>query len=165
MITSHELFAFMSPDLAKEILNYALNSDKVLYRAISNEVAQTRKLRPVFFERKPRQDRDRDILATLARPSMEATASNLLRTWLLKAEKPMLVDFLNTIGIPNKEGVVEDLPEKLEDGKLEEAIQIVLGKYPKEKVIVYLHTFYLMNEPHWVNLEERLNKDERLQLG
>ena len=54
MLTCHELFCFMSPALAGEILSYSFESDKQLYRATLHAVAEARKVRPVFLERQPR---------------------------------------------------------------------------------------------------------------
>ena len=54
MLTSHELLGFMSPGLALEILTYASEADKPLYRATLNAVAEARRLRPVFLEREAR---------------------------------------------------------------------------------------------------------------
>jgi len=45
MLTSHELLGFMSPNLATEILAYAFESDKPLYKATLQAVAEARKLR------------------------------------------------------------------------------------------------------------------------
>ena len=84
MLTSHELLSFMSPALALEILTYASEADKPLYRATMNAVAEARKLRPVFLEREPRPKRHSMMLATLARPTMELYTGNLIRNWLLK---------------------------------------------------------------------------------
>jgi hypothetical protein len=165
MLTSHELYGFMSPNLALEILNYAFESDKPLYRAILQAVAEARKVRPVFLERQPRTDRHNQMLSTLARPSLEMVTGNLIRAWLVKKHKDMLVDFLNALGIQHNEGVVEDLPESMDDAKLRPAIDTLLAKYPREPVAVYLHAFNDMNEANWPNLKTMLESDQRLQLG
>jgi len=62
-------------------------------------------------------------------------------------------------------GVVEDLPEKVEDKDLHDAVELLLGKYPPEVVGVYLHAFYDMNEANWPNLQKLLDEDVRLMLG
>jgi hypothetical protein len=165
MLTSHELLGFMSPALAREILAYAFESDKPLYRAVLSAVAEARKLRPVFLERHPRAQRDTTILATLARPALEAVTANLIRTWLLKKYNNMLVDFLDALGIAHKEGVVEELPATMDDAKLRSGIDVLLGKYPPEVVAVYLNAFNDMNEVEWETLKELLKSDKRLQLG
>src|SRR5213075_1442333 len=113
---------FMSPALAQEILAYAYETDKPLYRATLQAVAEARKVRPVFLERQPRTERHTQMLSTLARPSLEMITANLIRAWLVKKHKNMLVDFLNALGIQHNEGVVEDLPESMPDEKLRPAI-------------------------------------------
>src|SRR5215475_1275313 len=141
MLTSHELLGFMSPSLALEILTYAQESDKQLYRAALNAVAEARKVRGVFLERQPRTQRHATMLATLSRPALDLFTGNLIRTWLLKKHNAMLVDFLNALGIAHKEGVVEDLPSEMADEKLKGAVEALLAKYPPETVAVYLHAF------------------------
>ena len=165
MLTSHELIGFMSPNLAQEIVTYAYESDKPLYRATMAAVAEARKVRPVFMERQPRTQRHATMLATLARPALEMATANLIRTWLLKKYKGMLVDFLDALGIAHKEGVVDDLPASMEDAKLRAAVDVLVAKYPPEVVAVYLNAFNDMNEVEWPNLKTMLEGDARLQLG
>ena len=165
MLTSHELLGFMSPSLALEILTYAHESDKQLYRATLTAVAEARKVRAVFLERQPRIQRHATMLATLSRPTLDLFTGNLIRTWLLKKHNAMLVDFLEALGISHKEGVVEDLPSEMDDTKLKGAVEALLTKYPPETVAVYLHAFNDMNEVNWPNLKTMLDSDSRLQLG
>lgn len=165
MLTSHELLGFMSPSLATEILTYAFESEKATYRATLSAVAEARHVRPVFLERQPKTQRHATMLATLTRPALEAVTGNLIRTWLVKKYKGMLVDFLNALGIENSEGVVEDLPPNIDDQKLRTAVDTLLAKYPAETVAVYLHAFNDMNQANWPNLKTMLESDGRLQLG
>jgi hypothetical protein len=165
MLTSHELFGFMSPILAGEIITFTFESDKPTYRATLNAVAEARHLRPVFLERQPKTQRHAAMIATLARPALDLVAGSLIRAWLLKKHKAMLVDFLNALGIKNEEGVVENLPESMDDVKLKSAIETLLAKYPPEAVAVYLNAFNEMNEANWANLKSILESDPRLQLG
>jgi hypothetical protein len=165
MLTSHELIGFMSPTLAMDILMYTFESEKPTYRATLNAVAEARHLRPVFLERQPKAQRHTTMLATLTRPALEPVAGNLIRTWLLKKHKSMLVDFLNALGIQNNDGVVDDLPKSMDDAKLRAAVDTLLAKYPPEAVAVYLNAFNDMNEANWSNLKSLLEGDPRLQLG
>jgi hypothetical protein len=165
MLKSHELIGFMPPALAADILTFAFQGDKPTYKATLAAVAQARKLRPVYLERQPRAQRDGVILATLTRPSLDAAAGALLRTWLLKKHKAMLVDFLNALGLPHEDGVVENLPPTIEDAKLKAAVDGLLAKYPAEVVIVYLNAFNDMNEVSWPNLSAMLKTDTRLQFA
>lgn len=165
MLTSHELFGFMSPTLANDIIIFTFENEKPTYRATLNAVAESRHVRPIFLERQPKPQRHATMVSSLAKPSLELAAGNLIRTWLLKKYKSMLVDFLNALEIKNEDGVVEDLPKSMDDGKLKAAVDGLLAKYPPEAVAVYLNAFNDMNEANWGNLKSMLESDPRLQLG
>ena len=165
MLTSHELFGFMSPALSGEILSFAFETDKPTYRATLTAVADARKVRPVFLERQPRDQRHATMLSVLTRPAMELAASNLIRNWLVKKQNAMLVQYLDSLGVTHKEGVVDDLPKTMDDEKLKAAVEGLLGKFPHEAVAVYLLAFNDMNEANWPNLKTLLETDPRLQLG
>ena len=72
MLTSHELFGFMSPGLADDILNFTHESDKPVYKGAVSAVAQARHVRPVFLERQPRAQRQAAMIVTLSRPGLDA---------------------------------------------------------------------------------------------
>jgi len=165
MLASHELLGFMSPALANDILVFTFESDKPAYKATVAAVAQAKHVRPVFLERQPREARHAAMLSALTRPNLDAAAAALLRAWLVKKHKAMLVDFLNALEIKNDEGVVEDLPATMDDAKLKAAVELLLGKYPHEVAAVYLNAFNDMNAAGWPNLKTLLETDARLQLG
>jgi len=162
---SHQIFAAMPSALAADVLEFAFSADKKLYRAALEAVAQARKLRPVFLERQPRTERDASILTFLARPSMDVVSDNLLRAWLLKKHTAVLTDFLDALKIQHDKGVVEDLPQSIDDAKLQSAIDTLLQKHQPELAAVYLHAFTDMNDARWPNLEARLRDDPRLALN
>ena len=155
----------MSPVLANDIVTFVHESDKATYKATLAAVAQARHVRPVFLERQPRPQCHAAVIATLARPALDAAAGGLIRVWLLKKQKALLVDFLNALGLKHEDGVVEDLPEIVEDEKLKSAVATLLAKHPPEVVAVYLNAFNEMNEANWANLKTILESDKRLQLG
>jgi hypothetical protein len=165
MLTAHELFGFMSPALAHEILQCAYENDKETYRVAVNSVAEARKLRPAFYERRPKVERHKDMVAMLSKPRLDMVAATLIRAWLMTKHVAMLAGFLDSLGIPHKEGVVEDLPETMEDEKLRAAIDALLARHSPEEVAVYLNAFYSMNEVAWPNLKALLEEDSRLQIG
>jgi hypothetical protein len=163
MMTSHELLAFMPPEMAAQILEHAYAEDKPLYRATLAAVAEARRVRPVFLERQPRVERHKLMLTVLTKPHLEPGASNLVRGWLLKKHTAMLGDFLDSLGLAHKDGVVEQLPDKMDDDKLKAAVDALLAKHQREAVAVYLHAFNTMNETSWPNLNTLLDTDPRLQ--
>jgi hypothetical protein len=165
MLTSHELFGFMPAELAQRILSETHANDRETYRATLNAVAQNRKVRPVFLERQARPDRHKQMVSTLARPTMDAAAGTLLRAWLLKNQQALLVDWLDALGLSHQEGVVESLPDTIEEAKIKAGIDAVLAKHPRDVVSVYLQAFNSMNQTKWTALDDALRSDERLQLA
>jgi hypothetical protein len=165
MLNSHELIGFMSPALAGEILSFIFETDKPLYRSTLTAVAEVRKVRPVFLERQPRAQRHASMIASLSRPALEVPAANIVRLWLVKKQNAMLVQFLDALSIPHKDGVVDDLPPSADDEKLRAAVEGLLAKFPHEAVAVYLLAFNDMNEANWPNLKTMLETDPRLQIG
>jgi hypothetical protein len=165
MFKAYELFGFMSPSLASEIVEQTFASNKELYRATLAAVAEARKVRPAFLNRKPRVQRHQDMVDMLSRPRMNLAAGGLIRGWLMEHEVEMLKAFLDALEIAHKEGAVEDLPASIPDDKLKSAIDRVLESHPPEKVTIYLHAFDEMNEVEWPNLKAILENDSRLQLG
>lgn len=163
-MTSHELFAAMPAALANEIIDFNLTADKRIYRAALDAVAQSRRLRAVFMERMPREERHAMMLASLVKPQMNLAADGLIRNWLLKKHSGLLVDFLEALGIPHEKGVVESLPKQVPDEKLKSAVETLLGKHPAAAVSVYLHAFNSMNDETWANLDVLLQGDSRLHL-
>ena len=163
-MTSHELLAAMSPNLAAQVLEDTFVEDKPLYKATLQAVAQVRKCRPVFLERQPRTERHASMVATLSRPAQKLVADNLLRSWLLKKQNALLVDFLDALQLKHEKGVVENVPATIDDALLRGAVETLLGKHPHEAVAVYLHAFSGMEGVQWPNLDELLLTDMRLKL-
>jgi hypothetical protein len=163
LMTSHALFGVMPRSVAEDILEFAHAEDKPLYRAAIEAVAKVRKLRPVFLERQPRNERVECMVGSLSRPGLEMAADGLIRSWLLKKHATVLVDFMDGLGIQHEKGVVNELPKEVEDVKLRNAIEGLLAKHPADVVALYLHAFNGMNGENWANLETALKSDSRLQ--
>ncbi len=164
MLKCHEILAFMPQDLAQEILDHAYNTDKGNYRLALKAVADARRVRPVFLQQKPRVERHKDMLTVLCRPQLEPVTGQLLSSWLINTQGPMLTDFMDALGIAHERGVIADCPTTVDDTKLTAAIDLLLGRYPQPKVAVYLNSFYVTCDVQWPKLAECLERDPRLQL-
>ena len=164
---SHQIFAQMSSALAVEILTYLQKEDTAVFKSVVQGLAQQRKLRPVFVERKPPAERYPWLQAALGRKVSDTFAAHLLQAWLLGAQKPLLCDFLDSLGIAHDaDGTVEKLPDSPPPEKLKEVITQLVEKYPAETVAVYLHAFHDMDSTvEWPPLGEVLEEDERMKLG
>ena len=163
MLTFHELIGFMSPKMANQILEDTQANNREVYRALVAAMAEAQKMRPVFIGRQPKERRHKNFVQMLSRTGAEEHAGNLIRGWLFKEHKDVLTDFLGKLGIEHEEGMVDELPDSIDDAKLNEAVDLLLEKHDQELVAVYLTAFNASNENRWDNLDTLLADDERLQ--
>ncbi|MDP6795938.1 MAG: hypothetical protein QF721_00660 [Verrucomicrobiota bacterium] len=163
MLTFHELIGFMSPKMANQILEDTQANNREVYRALVAAMAEAQKMRPVFIGRQPKERRHKNFVQMLSRVGAEEHAGNLIRGWLFKEHKDVLTDFLGKLGIEHEDGMVDELPDSIDDTALNEAVSLLLEKYDRELVAVYLTAFNASNENRWENLDTLLAEDERLQ--
>jgi hypothetical protein len=163
MLSFHELIGFMSPKMANRILEDTQANNREVYRALVASMAQAQKMRPVFIGRQPKERRHKSFVQMLSRAGSEEHAGNLIRGWLFKEHKDVLTGFLGKLGIKHEEGMVDDLPESISDDALNAAVDLLIEKYERELVAVYLTAFNASNENRWGNLDALLAEDERLQ--
>lgn len=164
---SHELFEKMSPARATQIFAFLQKEQQPVYKAAIQGLANQRNLRPVFIERKPPNERFPWLQAALSRKVSDALAAHLLQAWLLGANKQMLCDFLDSLGIAHDDdGTVEQIPSSPTKETIAAAVDQLLTKYPAESVAIYLNAFRDMDSAaSWPPLTELLHEDERLRLG
>ena len=164
---SHEIFRRMSPALAVQIFTFLQAEQKSVYKLAIQGLANQRNLRGVFIERKPVAERHVWMREALGRGVSDVLAGHILQGWLLGANKRMLCEFLDALGIKHAEdGTVDELPPEPPKEKVLSAVEQLLGKYPAEKVAVYLCAFQDMDSTlSWPVLNEIISSDNRLVLG
>lgn len=156
----------MPMSTAAQLLGFLFEKEKPLYKATIDSLAKQRKLRPVFIEKKPREERFAWLKDTLGKKANDAIAAHLLQIWLVGAHKQVLCDFLDALNIAHDEnGTIDNLPAAPPKEDLSRAIATLLEKHDAGVVKVYLHAFQALDENGWSTLEELLKEDERLQLS
>ena len=161
----HEIFARMPPDVSGQLFSFLQEKEKPLYKATIETLTKARKLRPIFIERRPRDERSAWLHANLSKPLHDAVAAHLLQIWLVGAHASLLCDFLDALGIAHDEnGTVEALPSSPPKPELAKAIEGLIAKHDPGVVAVYLHAFQAMDEKGWEPLAELLAEDARLKL-
>jgi hypothetical protein len=161
----YEVFGKLSPELANEIFAYLLEFEKPVYKAMVQNIASRRKLRSIFIERKPKQERHLWLQQALSLKSADDLTMQLLQIWLLGAQREMICEFLDSLGIEHDgRGVVDNLPAAPSRDRLNETITKLLEKRSPEVVALYLHAFQAMDETGWSILDEALATDSRISL-
>src|SRR5258708_8795565 len=107
---SYEIFRECPAEVVNEIFVYLHEHEKGVYRAIIQNIATQRKLRPVFIERKPKTERHEWLRQALSRKPADDVAAQTLQIWLLGAQKDFICQFLEALQIAhNVKGFVYQL--------------------------------------------------------
>ena len=161
-----QLFQAISPDLGRSIFQHLRDEQKDVYKSVLASLAQEKKLRAVFVQRKPLAQQIEWMLNTCKLKLADSIAEHTLQIWLLKDQKDLLIEFLTSLGIEHDEdGTVEDLPEEIDAKKLKSTVTKLLKTHPAETLTLYLHMFQLQQTGGWDSLTELLESDDRLFLG
>jgi len=98
-------------------------------------------------------DRKAKHLASL--PSVPDTiAARALIGYHLAEQRPMMGEFLDALGIPHEEGLIQDEAPKPDPGKMKAAVESLAGKFPPEDVSLYLNTLVCQDPETWNGLTE-----------
>lgn len=166
MLKPNEIFARMPSETSAKLFSFLTEKEKPLCKATIESLAKQRKLRPIFVERKPRNERNAWFKEALARKASEGIAAHLLQIWLVGEHKQILCDFLDALNIQHDEnGTIEEMPPCPPREDLQRAVQTLLEKHDPGVVCVYLHAFQALDENGWPALEALLSEDERLRLA
>lgn len=158
---AHELFATYSPGEAGEVFTWLHENDKAAYKTTVGMLATRRKLRPVFVERKPRDERHAWMREALSRPSNGDLATEILQAWIMGAQERLVCDFLDALKVPHDgKGMLETLPAEPAD--VAPAVEALFAKYPAVAVRTYLNLFCSMDMTEWPGLRALVQTDPRL---
>ncbi|MCB1086081.1 MAG: hypothetical protein KDM63_03475 [Verrucomicrobiae bacterium] len=163
---AHQIFQHCSPAFSRGIFHYLRTEQKEVYRTALATLATGRKLRPIFVQRKSPEQQYEWLQKTVQIKGSDGVCEHLLQLWLLKAQRNLLVKFLDGVGIEHDgEGAADDLPDEIDAKKLEKTVKALLADYDPELVAIYLHTFQLQKANGWDAIRELLEKEPKLQLG
>lgn len=161
---AHEIFQAMSGDHAVSIFQYLRDEQREVYAASLGTLAGNRKLRPVFIQRKPVPSQIEWLVKNIKLRGSETIAEQVIQLWLMKAQKPLLVDFLDGMGISHDgEGAADDIPDSLDKKKLGKTVTKLLADHDPAVVGIYLRAFQLQNPEGWPELTELIESTPALQ--
>jgi hypothetical protein len=166
-VKAHELYAAADPALFTQMLDWFRANDRNVYKSAVATLAQNRKLRPVFIEKKPLPDQYAWLLKTLKINACDTIGEHLLQAYLMAGQQSLLAMFCDGMGIPHdgKGSVVGDLPKKLDPERLNSTLDRLLGLFDPKLLTLYLHCFNLQVPGGWQELSDKLASDERLVLA
>ena len=162
---TYALWPSLPPALVNEILCSVQKSNKKLYRTALELMAPRMGLRVPILMETPKTERHATWARILARPEMEVLSFNLLSTWLIETQTPMLCAWLDALGIAHGDnGCADTFPPEPPADKLRAAVDTLLAKFDPVLVGVYLRSFNQIDETQWPVLDEILKSEPRLQV-
>ena len=162
-MTAHQLFPALSTSENEGILGWLHENDRAAYRTCGGMLATRRKLRPVFVERKPREERHLWMKEALSKPANNDLALEILQAWTLGANAGMVCEFLDSLKIAHDgKGLVEEIPPQPPEAEVARAVGEIVAKHPAGSVFVYLHLFTGTGMAEWPALETLLSTDPNL---
>ncbi|GAA5484637.1 hypothetical protein [Haloferula sargassicola] len=166
-VKSYEIYSAVDPSVVNSMLDWFRDNDRNVYKTAVSTLAQSRKLRAVFIQKKPLPEQYAWIRKTLQLKTSETIGEHLMQAWLMAGNQDMLAAFCDAMDIEHdgKGSVSGDLPDEFEATKLDAAVDSLVGKFDPQVVSVYLRFFNLQKPGGWPTLEAKLESDERLKLG
>ena len=162
---SYVIFEKMDEETIRVFLEWMREQERNVYRAAVAELAALKKLRPVYVRQKPVAEQYAWLKKMLSWKQAETIADHLLQVWLVRKHTNMLVSFLDTLGIAhNGQGVLDVLPETLDEEKLKKGVDDLFAKYPAGTVSLYLHMFQNQTPKGWDSLQKVLDEDPRITI-
>ena len=163
---AHQIFQEMQPETAQSVFQYLRDEQREVYSASLATLAQNRKLRPVFVQRKPAPQQIDWLVKNIRLKGSDEIAEHVIQLWLMKGHQDLLTTFLDGVGIEHDgEGAAEDLPEKIDEKKLKKTVEGMLGKHDPELVKIYIHVFQLQQYGGWPEIEKLIESTPALQYG
>jgi hypothetical protein len=162
---TYAIWPTLSPQLANDILLAVQKGNKKLYRTAVEVMAPRMGVRVPILVEMPKAQRHATWIQILGRPEMEVLSFNLLSTWLIETQRPMLCAWLDSLGIAHGEnGCADSFPPPPDAAALKKGVDALLEKFDPRIVSVYLRTFNQIDETGWPALDEILRGEPRLQL-
>ena len=164
---AHELYTAVDPAIITQILDWFRANDRNVYNSAVATLANNRKLRPVFIQKKTLIDQYTWITKTLKINACDTIGEHLLQAYLMAGQQSLLAMFCDGLGIPHdgKGSVVGDLPKKLDPDRLNSTVDRLVDIFDPKLFTVYLHCFNMQTPGGWPELNAKLESDERLKLA
>jgi len=154
---SYQVFASLDPQRAVAIVRALHEKVPAIYAQALGAACVALRARPIYLQRQPVEKRAEAIRRALSRVAADPIAAEVLAVYFLECRKPLLVEWLDQLGLPHKEGILEvDAPAQPADDTLREAARAFLAADDDPDRPVLLRAFAAQEAVVWPTLEALL---------
>lgn len=120
---AYQVFARMSPERTQALLESLREGAPSVYTQALAAASVWLKARPQFVFKQSPDKRAKLVRQALSRVSTSIVAEEVLAAYFLQVKKPLLIEWLDLVGVAHKDGGLEtDAPPQPERGVLEQAL-------------------------------------------
>ena len=154
---AYQVFARMTPERAHALLEGLRKEAPAVYSQALGAASVWLRARPQFVMKQSPEKRAKLVRQALARVATNVIAEELLAAYFLQVKKPLLVEWLDAIGLEHEDGSLEaDAPPEPERGALEKAVAAFRKPtYAADRELL-LQAFAAQTAIEWPSLEALL---------
>lgn len=154
---AYEVFAHMSPERAHALLEGLRKEAPGVYTQALGAASVWLRARPQFVVKQSPEKRAQYVRRALSRVASNLIAEEVLAAYFLQVKKPLLVEWLDAVGLEHAEGSLEaDAPPEPERGALEKAVAAFRKPDDAADRELLLEAFAAQSAIDWPVLEQLL---------
>jgi len=153
---AHHVFARMTPERATELLRAVAEKSPVLYAQALAAASQALRARPVYLQRQPPEKRAEAVRRAMARVASADAAEEILATYFLECRRPLLVEWLDLLGLEHEDGALAEDPAAPDSPSLRNAVETFRGRDDDPDRDLLLQAFAAQSAVEWPELDALL---------
>ena len=158
---SYQVFARMAPEEAERMLRVLSKDAPAMFRQAVDAAAISIKARPVFLRNQAFELRAKTIRRALSRVSTNLVADELLAIYFLECRKPLLLEWLDLVGLAHEDGTLkDDTPAEPAEADLAAAVAKYRGAGDDPDRELLLRAFAAQSAIDWPKLDALLGFTE-----
>ena len=127
---THTIWPILPLPFANDILLSVQKGNKKLYRTAVEVMAPRMGIRVPILIEMPKTQRHATWIQILARPEMEVLSFNILSTWLIDTQRPMLCAWLDALGIEHGDnGCADTFPPEPDAALIKKGVDLLLKQF------------------------------------
>jgi hypothetical protein len=151
------VFAAMSPEEAERMMRVLAAESPVMFRQAVDAAAVSIKARPVYLRRQPFEKRAQAVRRSLSRIAANLVADELLAIYFLECRKPLLLEWLDLLGLAHEDGTLADgQPAEPAASELAAAVAKYRGSGDEPDRELLLRAFAAQSAVEWPALDALL---------
>ena len=154
---SYQVFASLDPQRATALVCALQEKVPALYAQALGAACLAMRARPVYLQRQPVEKRAEAIRRALARVAADPVAAEVLAVYFLECKKPLLIEWLDKLGLAHQEGLLEaDAPPQPAEDALRDAARGFLAADDDPDRPLLLRAFAAQEAISWPALDALL---------